>query len=229
MIATDEVTTDVIVKLENEVKEKVEQRDHFFAAQITPEFAELRELVRAGKKDEAKRHFIETEMKVQKAEASYDGERTAWALFAIELCYLVAVMALAYAVLKYPNYWMWAGLVGLSAKTAWFGALGGISVALYGLYSHVQVRDFDSKYLLWYLSKPVIGAIFGWFIYLVYYVGLISVQGSNVDVKTPAVPYAIAFLAGFSERFTVKIIDKVMEVLSTWEDKSAPGSGPRIY
>jgi hypothetical protein len=90
-----------------------------------------------------------------------------------------------------------------------------------------QVRDFDAKYQLWYLCKPVIGAIFGWFVYLVYYVGLVSVQGVSVDVKTPAVPYAIAFLAGFSERFTVQIIDKLMEVLATSKESSS--TGPRTY
>jgi hypothetical protein len=151
----------------------------------------------------------------------------AWNLFWIELAYLAIILLLGYAIHKLPEFWLWSGLVTLSAKTAWFGALGGIAVALYGIYSHVQVRDFDAKYRLWYLCKPVIGAIFGWFVYLVYYVGLVSVQGVNVDVKTPAVPYAIAFLAGFSERFTVQIIDKVMQVLATWQDK--PTMGPRTY
>jgi hypothetical protein len=65
------------------------------------------------------------------------------------------------------------------------------------------------------------GAIFGWFVFLVYFVGLVSVQGqTKLDVKTPEVPYAIAFLAGFSERFTIKIIDRMMQVITTWEEKS---------
>jgi hypothetical protein len=180
-----------------------------------------------GKKEEAKKRFVETEVKVIKAEASQKAEPLAWRLFGIELAYLAGVLLIGYLVHKIPDFWLWAGLVTLGAKTAWFGALGGIAVALYGIYSHVQVRDFDAKSHLWYLCKPVIGGIFGWFVYLVYYVGLVSVQGVTVDVKTPAVPYAIAFLAGFSERFTVQIIDKLMEVLATSKETSA--TGPRTY
>jgi hypothetical protein len=57
------------------------------------------------------------------------------------------------------------------------------------------------------------GAIFGWFVYLVYYVGLVSVQGVTVDVKTPAVrTRSRSWLA--SARDLQWIIDKVMEVLS---------------
>jgi hypothetical protein len=86
---------------------------------------------------------------------------------------------------------------------------------------------------LWYICKPVVGAIFGWFVVLVYYVGLVSAQG-QADVKTPQVTYAIAFLAGFSERFTIKTIDRLMTVLTGEEDKDKdkgpsqpPASAPK--
>jgi hypothetical protein len=227
MIAPQDVTVATIDELEKEVKDRLDQDDSFFPAIVTADFVEMRDLLQSGKKEEAKRRFVETEVKVIKAEASQKAEPMAWRLFGIELAYLAGILLIGYLVHKIPDFWLWAGLVTLSAKTAWFGALGGIAVALYGLYSHVQVRDFDAKYHLWYLCKPVIGAIFGWFVYLVYYVGLVSVQGVTVDVKTPAVPYAIAFLAGFSERFTVQIIDKLMQVLATWQDK--PATGPRTY
>jgi hypothetical protein len=77
---------------------------------------------------------------------------------------------------------------------------------------------------LWYLCKPIIGGIFGWFVFLIYYVGLISVQTDLKlhQVRTPELPLIIAFLAGFSERFTIRIIDRLMQVLTTWQDKSTP-------
>lgn len=38
----------------------------------------------------------------------------------------------------------------------------------------------------------------------------------------PEMAFLIAFLAGFSERFTIKMIDKLMSVLTTYESKSSP-------
>jgi hypothetical protein len=83
----------------------------------------------------------------------------------------------------------------------------------------MAAKDFDASFKLWYICKPIIGCIFGWFMFLAYYVGLVSVQGASPDVKNPQVPYAIAFLAGFSERFTIRIIDRLMTVLTAGDDK----------
>ena len=114
---------------------------------------------------------------------------------------------------------MWKGLVEYPLQTAWFGALGGITIAIYGIYEHIQLRDFDPKYELWYMCKPLMGAIFGWFVYLIYFIGLISVQGlDSTNINHPELPYLIAFLAGFSERFTLRLIDRLMEVLTTWRE-----------
>jgi H+/Cl- antiporter ClcA len=107
-------------------------------------------------------------------------------------------------------------------QTAWFGALGGVTIAIYGIYEHIQKRDFDPKYELWYFCKPIIGGIFGWFVWLIFLVGLISVQGiGETELKHPELPFVIAFLAGFSERFTLKMIDKLMNVLTSFEEKPA--------
>jgi len=229
MSPTAEVLPGKVAELEKEFKEQLEPSDGYIKAEITPEFDAIKELIESGKMDDAQKQFAETETKVLKAEASHKAEPLAWNLFWIELAYLAFLLLLGYGVHKKPEFWLWSGLVTLGAKTAWYGALGGIAVGLYGIYSHVRVRDFDAGYRLWYLCKPVMGAIFGWFVYLVYYIGMVSVQGAgSVDVKTPALPYAIAFLAGFSERFTVKIIDRVMEVLATSDDKSA-STAPRNY
>jgi hypothetical protein len=227
MIAIAELRPDNIDELEQEMKKHVESADGFFAAKIAPELLEIRNLLNSGKTEEAKKHFVDIETMILKAEASYKAEPMAWRLLWIELAYLVFILLLGYVVHMFPGFWLWAGLVNLSSGTAWFGALGGVAVALYGIYGHVQARDFDAKYELWYICKPLMGAVFGWFVYLVYYVGLVSVQGVSVEVKTPAVPYAIAFLAGFSERFTVQIIDKLMEVLATSQAK--PDTGPRNF
>jgi tetratricopeptide (TPR) repeat protein len=141
-------------------------------------------------------------------------------LLCIEFCYLFILLLIGYLINKWPGYGLWKGIINQSLQTAWFGALGGITIAIYGIYSHIQQKDFDPNYQLWYLCKPVIGAIFGWFVYLIFFLGLVSVQGMNQQkMARPELAFLIAFLAGFSERFTIKMIDKVMSVLITWEDK----------
>ena len=190
-----------------------------FAVAVSRDIAAVRDRLREGKVLEAEELFISTKAKLDRAVVSVQAEPLAMRLLALELVYLLLVLSIGYVTRRWPDHPVWAGFVGLHFAAAWFGGLGGVAVALYGIYSHVQARDFDPKYRLWYVCKPIMGSVFGWFVFLVYYVGLVSVQGASIDVRTPEVPYAIAFLAGFSERFTIRIIDRVMEIVTTWEEK----------
>ena len=73
------------------------------------------------------------------------------------------------------------------------------------------------------------GGIFGWFASLIYILGFFTVQGVRPgDLNTPQVAYVIAFLAGFSERFTIKMIDKLMAVLTTFEEKPSNGASKSV-
>jgi hypothetical protein len=196
-------------------------RDAEYAATVIDKgFADAKSLLEAGRIAEAEQKYTETRILVERAEASIKAEPLAWKLLWVELAYLFLLLFVGYLTQQWPAYWLWAKLITLHAGTAWFGALGGVAVALYGLYTHIQGRSFDPKYELWYICKPVMGAIFGWFVFLVYFVGFIAVQG-RAEVTNRLVLYVIAFLAGFSERFTIKIIDRLMQVLTTWEEKPA--------
>ncbi|MGB8656492.1 MAG: hypothetical protein WCE90_01740 [Candidatus Zixiibacteriota bacterium] len=169
--------------------------------------------------------YREALRRIERAEMSLRSDSLAWRLLWLELGYLVSLLLLGYLTYRWPLFRLWNGLINLSIQTAWFGALGGVTIAIYGIYNHIQTRDFDPKYKLWYICKPIMGGIFGWFVYLIYFIGLISVQGiQNVEIHTPEFPFAIAFLAGFSERFTIRMIDKLMAVLTTWEEKPADGA-----
>jgi len=195
-----------------------------FTKEIIRLLDEAKSLLAEGKTTESLKKYYEVRKVIEKAERSIRGEPLAWKLLWIEMGYLFLLLLLAYITYRWPNFWLWDGLINLDTQTAWFGSLGGVTIALYGIYSHIQSRDFDPEYQLWYICKPIIGGIFGWFVYLIYFIGLVSVQGKNVKINTPELPYIIAFLAGFSERFTIKIIDRLMAVLITWEEK--PGAPP---
>jgi hypothetical protein len=199
----------------------------YFAAVIDKGIAEAKGLLEVGKAAEAEQKYTEMKLLVERAEASIRAEPLAWRLLWVELGYLLFLLCLGYLTHKWPAYWLWAGFITIHSGAAWFGALGGITIALYGLYGHVQARDFDPKYQLWYICKPIVGAIFGWFVFLVYFLGFVAVQGT-MDITHPQVPYVIAFLAGFSERFTIRITDQLMQVLTTWrgEPASTPSTSP---
>jgi len=218
---------DLLSKLEATMKALKDAE--YSAAVIDKGITEAKSLLQAGKAAEAEQKYNETKLLVERAEASIRAEPLAWRLLWIELGYLLILLILGYVTHKWPAYWLWAGFVTLHSATAWFGALGGVAIALYGLYGHIQARDFDPKYQLWYVCKPIMGAIFGWFVFLIYFVGFVAVQGS-AHVENNLVLYAIAFLAGFSERFTIKIIDRLMQVLTTWEEKPAgtPSTAPQV-
>ncbi len=193
------------------------------ATEIAKRIDDAKSLLRAGRTAEAEQKYSEAKTLVDQAEVSNRAEGLAWKLLWVELGYLSLLLLLGYLTHNWRDYWLWAKFVNLHSGTAWFGALGGVAIGLYGIYSHIQARDFDPKYTLWYVCKPITGAIFGWFVFLVYFAGLIAVQGTTGgirDVKAPLVPYAIAFLAGFSERFTIRIIDRLMQVLTTWQEEA---------
>jgi len=188
-------------------------------ADLESQIASARSQLASGKLADAQTTCDKVAASVCRAEASAHAEPLAWKLLWIEAGYLVAILALGYFVKRYPDYWLWEGMVGLYAHAAWFGSVGGVTIGIYGLYTHISAKDFDPTFRLWYICKPVMGAIFGWFVVVAFYVGLVSAQGSTVHVNVPQVTYAIAFLAGFSERFTIKTIDRLMTVLTAGYDK----------
>lgn len=164
--------------------------------------------------------YDEAQSRIETIEISHRAKPLAHRLLWIEFGYLVFLLLLGYFTYKWPRFVLWDGLINMHLQTVWFGALGGITIAIYGIYEHIQKRDFDPKYELWYICKPLIGGIFGWFIWLIFLIGLISVQGiGEKELKHPELPFIISFLAGFSERFTLKMIDKLMAVLTTWQEK----------
>jgi len=116
------------------------------------------------------------------------------------------------------------------------GALGGLTIAIWGLIDHSAKLDFDRAFSVWYWLKPVLGGVMGLIAVLIVLAGLFTVQGKP-ELSSKTALYILAFLGGFSERFFVRIIDKLMTTLlggdqatsssskSSAVKGSAPGSG----
>lgn len=100
------------------------------------------------------------------------------------------------------------------------GAIGGTTIAYWGIVKHNILMDFDDQYEMWYWFKPLLGGIFGIIAVLIMKAGVISLSvqtAAGSDAGQPeklalntALLTIIAFLAGFSERFFVRLIDRVM-------------------
>jgi hypothetical protein len=112
------------------------------------------------------------------------------------------------------------GIDGLSrlCSTMMWGGLGGVMGAFYSLYWHVsRVRDFDKKYLMWYVLQPVIGWLLGALVYLLLGPGWLSAPGASQRNQTAIrslFPYAVACLVGFRQRLVLETIDRVIQVMT---------------
>jgi hypothetical protein len=96
------------------------------------------------------------------------------------------------------------------------GALGGIVVSIWGLMVHTANLDFDRHFSVWYWFKPILGAASGLVAVILAQAGLLAIQGktsSQTTANGQMALYVLAFLAGFSERFFIGTIDRVMTAL----------------
>jgi len=109
------------------------------------------------------------------------------------------------------------------------GALGGVVIAIWGLITHTTNLDFDRQFAVWYWFKPVLGALTGLVAVITAVAGLLAIQGQGAmpsSANGKMVLYILAFLAGFSERFFLDIVDRVMTALLSSGQSSSSSSKP---
>ena len=150
-------------------------------------------------------------------------QRTWVAIYSVLCLLLLMVLGLEFRKLETVS---WANAVfGLSYwRYLLMGAVGGVTIVIWGLIKHTIDLDFDTHYLAWYLFKPVLGAIMGLIAVLIILGGFLAVQGTSVPQGSQLPLYIVAFLAGFSERFSIRIIDRVMTAIFGGEP--TPPTGP---
>ena len=145
------------------------------------------------------------------------------AIYSVLCLLLLMVLGLEFRKLETVS---WANAVfGLSYwRYLLMGAAGGVTIVIWGLIKHTIDLDFDTHYLAWYLFKPVLGAIMGLIAVLIILGGFLAIQGTSVPQGSQLPLYIVAFLAGFSERFSIRIIDRVMTAIFGGEP--TPPTGP---
>jgi hypothetical protein len=181
--------------------------------------------------DEAHRTIWEATFLVNRAiESEATTELRFWLALSPILSFLVLIVFewLMNVLLKYHV----VGSVLLSTyfPYLWTGAIGGTTIVYWGLIQHTIALDFDDQYKYWYVLKPILGAITGVMTVIVLKAGLFTFQGSaNVTTQGELALYIFAFLAGFSERFFIQLVDRVLTALfsgSTPSDTKSPAVSP---
>jgi hypothetical protein len=138
-----------------------------------------------------------------------------WWLLPLQLGYLALLMLLA--LLHF--HWSWAHrLVGnalgpIPLAVPWWGALGGITISLTGIFKHAS--SWNRNLEAWHVARPVMGAIMGSVGYLIFIV-VIRSTGASVTAAThtgDAVFDLVAFLVGYREAVFRDLLRKAVDVL----------------
>src|ERR1700736_3003230 len=123
--ASQPISTDDLSKKLDDLAESVKKlaQSGGCYADIESQIANARTQLANGKPADAQATYDQAAAIVCRAEVSARAEPLAWKLLWTEAGYLFLILALGYLVKRYPDYWLWNGLVGLGARAAWFGAV----------------------------------------------------------------------------------------------------------
>jgi hypothetical protein len=117
----------------------------------------------------------------------------------------------------------------------WLGALGAVTIGLYGFFTHQQA--WDNAYEYWHVARPVTGAILG---VLAYFIFVAVVNAATATAQQPAptgagatpqgrfVYYIVAFLVGYREQTFQALVQRVTDLLFTPVEgtKATPAAEP---
>jgi hypothetical protein len=100
------------------------------------------------------------------------------------------------------------------------GAVGASLIALGGLYKHRIRLDLDGRFTLWYLLKPLVGAVMGGFVGLL--AGIVVV-GAGASTSSPVVILLSAF-GGMHEAWAMNLFEGYMAKVLGSGNPAASGS-----
>jgi hypothetical protein len=111
-------------------------------------------------------------------------ERDASFFFWLSLVYLVVLLV---GVLGRDNGWFRLNEIAdpigglLPLGVPWFGALGAVSISLYGVFDHNH--EWDTKWNYWHVARPIMGIVLATLAYFIF-IGLINSTGASAPTST---------------------------------------------
>lgn len=95
---------------------------------------------------------------------------------------------------------------------AWWGALGGVTISLTGIFRHP--RSWDDAFNCWHVARPVLGAIMGTVGYLIFVVVMQAAGPGELEAGNGSpIFYLVAFLLGYREQVFRDALRKAVDVL----------------
>jgi hypothetical protein len=147
-----------------------------------------------------------------------------WQMWAIAVMFLYVTLLVAAALLtnKHPEL-LKAAAFGVPLSVILWGAAGSLAAILFRFYKEKEQGQIRfALEFRWLIARPIIGIIMGAVVYLALISGLVLVSTSGGATADPAVSaegaitssgvrmeafWIIAFLAGFSDKFYLGVID----------------------
>ncbi len=138
-----------------------------------------------------------------------------------------------------------AGLLGVGARlgevitakgtptenlvwTILLGGIGGVTGALYGLWTHVaRDRDYDPQFALWYYTNPLMGLLLGGLAYILMQVGVLAVSGGEPITPSPYTTWVLAFAVGFQQNLAFSLLNTILKRIIPEEEKSGVKPGEK--
>ena len=93
-----------------------------------------------------------------------------------------------------------------------WGAMGGVFNGFWWLWQHAWRRELRKVWYVWYAILPIMGAILGALVYLVFFAGFITATGET-QVKSQSFVMLLSALAGFSARWAVEILINITKII----------------
>jgi hypothetical protein len=182
-----------------------------------------RTLLKAGKSDEAIDQYHLASNKFNEAIESSDRwwkisyrYGIPWFLYQVAALALVAFYSFQYSSVSPESsqqiLWVPVWILG-------WGATGAIVRSLWYLWFQINRKVFRKDWLVWFVSSPILGALLGALVYMLFLAGLLATTQANV--KEPWFPMVLAGLAGFSWEWATEILKKMTDVIGVSKTKSA--------
>jgi hypothetical protein len=141
--------------------------------------------------------------------------------FGLSLGYLLILLALGvgYALWPPAHQVVPETLGPIPIGVPWWGALGAVTISLYGTFFHNEAWDRSFNY--WHITRPLLGAVLGMVAYLVFVV-VIDATGVQAKRSGTLVYYLVAFLVGYSENTVQLLLKRATDVLFASGPSRAP-------
>ena len=112
--------------------------------------------------------------------------------------------------------------------TILLGGLGGVTGALYGLWTHVaRDRDYDPQFALWYYTNPLMGLLLGGLAYILVQVGTLAITGGEPITPSPYTTWVLAFAVGFQQNLAFSLLNTILKRIIPEEEKSGVKPGEK--